>query len=95
MKLINCANGTTTKNIFYFETLPYGYDNSNEPIEFMDTIVVFGRRYIIDDNIHNEDVETITAHKYDRVRKLKHELTFVIDWNYLTYHYEMKKYDIA
>ena len=42
----------------------------------------------------NEDIETVIAHKYDTVRKLKHELIFVIDWNYLIYHYELKQYAI-
>ena len=94
MKLINHVKGSTTERVFYFETLPYGYDNSNEPIEFMETIKVFNRRYVIDDKIKNEDIETVIAHKYDTVRKLKHELIFVIDWNYLIYHYELKQYAI-
>lgn len=95
MKLINHVKGTTTEQIFFFETLSYGYDNSNESIEPIETIKVFNRRYIIDSKTTDETSTIIIAHKYDTIRKLKHKIVFTIDWNNLYYHYDIKKYDIA
>lgn len=95
MKLINHVKGTTTERVYLFETVCNAYDNSNEPIEFCEMITVFNRKYFIDDKITDEASTTIIAHRYDTVRKIKHEIVFIIDWNNLHYHYDIKKYDIG
>ena len=94
MKLISNINGETTKPIFLFETRYNVYDNG-ELIENAKMISVFGKTYFIDERINTEYDTFIHAHKYDTARKIKHELTFVIDWNTLHYHYDISKFDIA
>ena len=94
MKLISNINGETTKPIFLFETRYNVYDNG-ELIENAKMINVFGKAYFIDERINTEYDTFIHAYKYDTVRKIKHELTFVIDWNNLHYHYDISKFDIA
>lgn len=94
MKLLNNIKGETTERIFLFETCHNIYDD-NKLIECADMVTVFNRTYFIDRRVDTENSITVYGHKYDRVRKIKHELVFVIDWNTLHYHYNISKYDIA
>ena len=95
MKLINHVKGTTTKQIYCFETKSYIYDDSNEAIEHAEMIRVFNRYYFIDSKVTDEYQTIIVGHRYETTRKLKHTITLIIDYNNMAYHYDMKKYDIA
>lgn len=96
MKLLNNVKGATTERIHYFDVLRNYYDNSNEPMKMVQIINVFNRTYVIDKKVDiNAETTIIYAHRYDTVRKLYHELVYTIDWNTVTYYYDIKKYSIA
>ena len=95
MRLINHVKGTTTKQIHYFDVLRNYYDNSNDVMELVHVIHVFNRTYVIDKKIDNSNNCIIYGHRYDTVRQLKHEIVFTINWDSMSYDYELKKYSIA
>jgi len=96
MKLINNVKGVTTERTHYFDVLRNYYDNSNEPMKMVQIINVFNRTYVIDKKVDiNAETTIIYAHRYDTTRKLYHELVYTIDWNTVTYYYDIKKYSIA
>lgn len=95
MKLLNHTKGTTLKKAFLIETAHNIYDSSNVPIAKAELLTFFGHKYIIDSKVTDTDVITINAHRHDTTRKLYHTITFVIDWANVSFHYDIKKYDIT
>lgn len=95
MKHIKGIKGITTDTIYLFETNYNVYDN-DRLIKKADMIKVFNRLYFIDEVNTNmtEYITVIKAHKYDRVRKLKHTIIFTINNANNSYTYDIATYAI-
>lgn len=95
MERIRSIKGITTDTIHLFETRYNVYDN-NKIIKKADMIRIFNRLYFIDEVKTNtaEYITIIKAHKYDRVRKLKHTIIFTINDANNSYTYDIATYAI-
>ena len=95
MERIKSIRGITTETIHLFETNYNVYDD-DRLIKKADMVRVFNRLYFIDEvSTNTADCTTvIKAHKYDRVRKLKHTITFIINDANNSYTYDITTYAI-
>ncbi len=95
MERIKSIKGITTETIHLFETNYNVYDD-DKLIKKADMVRVFNRLYFIDEvKTNTADCTTIIkAHKYDRVRKLKHIIIFTINDANNSYTYDIATYAI-